>query len=1123
MVELEHHAREMRAQPRHAAELQRVRDLVQRDPAQELVGLRVERADGVAEVGRDEEQPRGRLRVEHRELVLAEHAAGEEARDRAGLDRQHGAGGAPDDAAQRAHALGRLGGGGVEHPAHRAQVRVDPGGAVDRLGDGQHARGGLQPRVGRDELLGLVGRAHERLERSRIPGGLQRRDALRHLRCELPVDHGSMVAGALSDRLRGARAPARRGRPADRAATTGETGSITDNGAPRGSAQAVNATAPPPSRTISCAAATSTERQRRSVTMPSSRPAATWQSETAIAPSARRRCAVAASASAASRTQAGSAGLDPEQLELAADAPLRGARIQPRAVQQGALAAPRDPLLVRPEVVHEAEHDVGHRVALRDGQREREMRQAALGVARPVERVDHDEHRIARVEAEVDAAALLADGREPGAVRMEPLQPPEHGRLGSGVDLERAVAALPARARLTRALRGGRRGGEHAAQLLGGSARGGRPIRCEGAHPPYPTKVPVIEESTVQLEAITHPGGPLLILAAAGTGKTHTLIERFAWLVEQGTPADAILALTFSDHRGRRPARAHRAARAGALRGAVDHDVPRVLRAPAPRRGARGRRRPVRGARDALGPARDAARADRRAPARLARPARQPERAARLDRAADRPAQGRARHRARLRGLVRQAAGGDRDRPGAGGARARVRRDLRRPRPHARRGGHARLRRPRRAGVRAAAVQAARPRAARRPLPPRAGRRVPGHELRPGPAAAAAGRRARQRHRGRRRRPVDPPLPRGVDEERRRLPRRVAGRRRRAPERELPRGRAHHRRRPGGRRAGPGAPAEAARGPSGRARGRGRVLALRVRARAGAGGGGRRRAARRARGRRPRGRVRARALGQGRGAGGRRGARGARRALPPRGRGGLLPARRGARPARLAAAAGRPRRCRRRRARAGAAAGRAARDRPRALHPDRAPAQARHGRRARRGAGVAADPARGARAHPRLPQALPVGRRRAGLDAPRSLRAPPDRAARPAPPAAVRRVDGGGRAAGQPGQVRPARRRLPAPLPAGDRARVRPLDRGGRRRRAARGGGRRQRSPARRPGDGDARRQGARVRSRLRARPDGRAHAGPAPARARADPGRADQGGAAAGLQGRSTWARCGA
>ncbi len=59
-----------------------------------------------------------------------------------------------------------------------------------------------------------------------------------------------------------------------------------------------------------------------------------------------------------------------------------------------------------------------------------------------------------------------------------------------------------------------------------------------------------------QLEAVTHPGGPLLILAGAGTGKTHTLIERFAWLAAHGTPADAILVFTYAataadDLRGR--------------------------------------------------------------------------------------------------------------------------------------------------------------------------------------------------------------------------------------------------------------------------------------------------------------------------------------------------------------------------------------------------------------------------------------------------------------------------------------------------------------------------------------------------------------------------------------------
>jgi DNA helicase II / ATP-dependent DNA helicase PcrA len=49
-----------------------------------------------------------------------------------------------------------------------------------------------------------------------------------------------------------------------------------------------------------------------------------------------------------------------------------------------------------------------------------------------------------------------------------------------------------------------------------------------------------------QRAVVTHPGGPLLVVAGAGTGKTSVLTRRFAWLVEQGTPAGCILALTFS-------------------------------------------------------------------------------------------------------------------------------------------------------------------------------------------------------------------------------------------------------------------------------------------------------------------------------------------------------------------------------------------------------------------------------------------------------------------------------------------------------------------------------------------------------------------------------------------------
>ena len=126
---------EVLAQPRHAAELERVRGLVQRDPAQQLVGVGLERVGRVAEVGRHEQQPRGRGRVEQRELVLAEHAAGEEARDRARLERQQRAGGA----AQRAEPRAELVGHGVEHAAQRAQVGLDPLVAVDGLGDGSGA------------------------------------------------------------------------------------------------------------------------------------------------------------------------------------------------------------------------------------------------------------------------------------------------------------------------------------------------------------------------------------------------------------------------------------------------------------------------------------------------------------------------------------------------------------------------------------------------------------------------------------------------------------------------------------------------------------------------------------------------------------------------------------------------------------------------------------------------------------------------------------------------------------------------------------------------------------------------------------------------------------------------
>src|SRR5260370_1980381 len=49
-----------------------------------------------------------------------------------------------------------------------------------------------------------------------------------------------------------------------------------------------------------------------------------------------------------------------------------------------------------------------------------------------------------------------------------------------------------------------------------------------------------------QRRAATHPDGPLLVLAGAGTGKTGTLVARAAWLRAQGVEASRILLLTFT-------------------------------------------------------------------------------------------------------------------------------------------------------------------------------------------------------------------------------------------------------------------------------------------------------------------------------------------------------------------------------------------------------------------------------------------------------------------------------------------------------------------------------------------------------------------------------------------------
>jgi DNA helicase II / ATP-dependent DNA helicase PcrA len=85
-----------------------------------------------------------------------------------------------------------------------------------------------------------------------------------------------------------------------------------------------------------------------------------------------------------------------------------------------------------------------------------------------------------------------------------------------------------------------------------------------------------------QVAAVTAPDGPILVLAAAGTGKTRTLVYRVVRLVESGVDPEHILLLTFTNKAAREMldrARALAGDRIGGLWGGTFHHLAnRLLR-----------------------------------------------------------------------------------------------------------------------------------------------------------------------------------------------------------------------------------------------------------------------------------------------------------------------------------------------------------------------------------------------------------------------------------------------------------------------------------------------------------------------------------------------------------------
>src|SRR4051794_27787082 len=84
---------------------------------------------------------------------------------------------------------------------------------------------------------------------------------------------------------------------------------------------------------------------------------------------------------------------------------------------------------------------------------------------------------------------------------------------------------------------------------MGGPSRGGPPAPRASADQRRPRSESLLDGlNDAQRAAVSHPGGPLLVVAGAGSGKTRVLTRRVAWLIAaRGAHPGSILAITFTN------------------------------------------------------------------------------------------------------------------------------------------------------------------------------------------------------------------------------------------------------------------------------------------------------------------------------------------------------------------------------------------------------------------------------------------------------------------------------------------------------------------------------------------------------------------------------------------------